>query len=335
MMHTKENLPLTSAEMGKLWATYMGNSLAICVLQYFLKNVQDAEIKLILEQALSTSQKYIQVIKDIFVKENYPLPHGFTNEDVNLTAPRLFMDPFYLYYLRYNVKAGISIYATAVPLMARADVSEFFTNCLKETIDLCNLINKTLLAKGLFVRPPYIPVPDQVEFVHKQSYFNGFFGHVRPLHALAITHIYDSMEDNAVSKAKEMGFSQVTKSQKVMKYLLKAKSIATKHLDVFDSLLKADNLPAPMTLDDMVTNSTISPFSDKLMVFHAIESAAIRVRAYGNSLSFNARHDVSIDYVRMLLDIGNLAEDGAHILIDHGWLEQPPAAIDRNTLAKT
>jgi hypothetical protein len=131
-----------------------------------------------------------------------------------------------------------------------------------------------------------------------------------------------------------MGFSQAAKSQQVREYLVRAKSIATKQIDVFDSLLKADNLPAPLTLDDQVTASNIPPFSDKLMVFHAIESAAIRVRAYGNSLSLNARHDVSIVYARFLAEIGNFAEDGANIMIEHGWLEQPPEAVDREALAK-
>jgi hypothetical protein len=62
-LNTKENIPLTSAEMGKLWATYIGNSMAICVLQYFLQNVEDAEIKIILEHSLNSSQKYVQTIK--------------------------------------------------------------------------------------------------------------------------------------------------------------------------------------------------------------------------------------------------------------------------------
>lgn len=36
---------LTSAEMGKLWATYTGNTLGKCVLSYYLKHVEDEDIK--------------------------------------------------------------------------------------------------------------------------------------------------------------------------------------------------------------------------------------------------------------------------------------------------
>jgi hypothetical protein len=36
---TNTTEPLTSSEMSKLWATYMGNSMAICILSYFLQHV--------------------------------------------------------------------------------------------------------------------------------------------------------------------------------------------------------------------------------------------------------------------------------------------------------
>ncbi len=36
---------LNSAEMGKLWATYMGNSMSTCILSYFLQHVEDKDIK--------------------------------------------------------------------------------------------------------------------------------------------------------------------------------------------------------------------------------------------------------------------------------------------------
>lgn len=331
-MNSTDNIPLTSAEVGKLWTTYEGNSMAACVLKYFLKNVEDVDIKSLLELALHNSKSYVQTIKEIFTKEKFPTPVAFTDEDVNLNAPRLYSDRFYLNYLKYDVKAGMSVYSVAVPLMARLDISAFFTKCLLETTDLCNRINQTLLSKGLFVRPPVVPVPEKVEFITKQSFFNGYFGQVRPLQALAICHLYDNIQNSALTKAKQMGFSQVAKSQQAREYFLKAKSIANKQIDVFSSLLTAEDLPAPPSLDDEVTVSTVAPFSDKLMLFHTIESATMRARAYGNSLSFNARHDVAVTYARLVTEIGNLIEDGVNIMIDHQMLEEPPLAADRELL---
>ncbi|GAA3315304.1 hypothetical protein GCM10020331_009970 [Ectobacillus funiculus] len=45
-------------------------------------------------------------------------------------------------------------------------------------------------------------------------FLNGFFGHVRPLHALEIAHFYDNIENNLASKALIMGFAQVTRNEK-------------------------------------------------------------------------------------------------------------------------
>src|SRR4051794_21119286 len=86
---------LTSAEIGKLWATYMGNSMAKCILSYYLQHVEDENIKNLLENALKLTEEFLKTIKEIFEKENFPIPKGFTEEDVNLNAPRLFEDEYY------------------------------------------------------------------------------------------------------------------------------------------------------------------------------------------------------------------------------------------------
>ena len=84
------NIKLTSAEMGKLWVTYIGNTMAKCVLRYYLQHVEDQDIKKVLENALTLSESLVKNTKDIFSGEDFPLPIGFTEEDVNLEAPRLF-----------------------------------------------------------------------------------------------------------------------------------------------------------------------------------------------------------------------------------------------------
>ncbi|MGV2794776.1 DUF3231 family protein, partial [Clostridium perfringens] len=96
--------------MGKLWATYVGNTMGKCVLGYFLQHVDDKEIKENLQYALGLCKEYIQTIETIFKQADFPVPVGFTDDDVNLEAPRLYEDDFYLHYLQYLGKAGVSIY---------------------------------------------------------------------------------------------------------------------------------------------------------------------------------------------------------------------------------
>jgi len=88
------NEKLNAAEQGKLWTTYMGNTMSICTVSYMLQHVYDQEIRRVLEHGLSLAKEFVQTIRDIFTKENFPIPKGFTDEDVNLGAPRLFTDEF-------------------------------------------------------------------------------------------------------------------------------------------------------------------------------------------------------------------------------------------------
>ncbi|WP_338061876.1 DUF3231 family protein [Virgibacillus indicus] len=212
------NNKLTSAEMGKLWATYTGNTMAACVLSYYLQHIEDKDIKKVLENALNLSKTIVENIKEIFIQDNFPVPIGFTEEDVNLGAPRLFSDEFYLHYLKYTSKAGMSIYSIAIPIMTRLDVRDFFINTLQSTVKLVSDVNEVLDAKGFLVKPPSIPTPKKVDFVKQQNYLNGFFGNVRPLHALEVAHLHDNIENNVTSKALLIGFSQVAKTEKVKKF---------------------------------------------------------------------------------------------------------------------
>lgn len=324
---------LTSAEIGKLWATYMGNSMSKYVLQYFIKNCDDLDIKKTLVNALNLCEDFLRKITEIFEHDHIPVPYGFTEEDVNLGAPRLFLDEFYLHYLKYSGKAGISLYAIAIPWMTRLDVREFFTNVIDSTVRLLNQVNDLLLDKGLLVKVPNIPIQDKVQFVRDQSYLNGWFGDVRPLHSLEIFHLWDNIDSNATSKALLMGFSQVVKTDEVRKYLQKGKELTVKHMELCTHRLHSEDLPSPPLHDNLVTTSTFAPFSDKLILFHKIDMFSMRMRSYGNSASVNGRHDIGILYAKLLADISLYVNEGAKIYIDHGWMELSPQAADRDDLA--
>ncbi|MBB6734230.1 DUF3231 family protein [Cohnella zeiphila] len=324
---------LTSAEIGKLWATYMGNNMACRILPYFLQNVDDRDIRSVLVEGLRVAEWATQIVADLFDREGYPLPAGFSEQDVNMGAPRLFDDEFYPHYLKYTGKAGLSVYGIAIPLVSRPDVRDFFTDLLVATIKLMNDVNQLLEEKGYLIKPPLIPTPKTIDFVEKQSFMNGFFGDVRPLQALEITHIYDNVENNAISSAILTGFCQSAKIEQVRHYFQRGKGIASKHIVVLNKVLQKDDLPSHPSLDHLVTDSTFSPFSDKIMLFHKIDMFMVRIRSYGNALSFSARHDLAMIFARFMAEVGNYVEDGANTMIDFGWMEQPPQAADREALS--
>jgi hypothetical protein len=303
------------------------------ILQYFLKNVEDEYIKTLLENGLALTVDFMKTIEKFFNKENFPVPVGFTEEDVNLGAPRLFEDQFYVHYLKYAAKAGLSLYAVAIPLVMREDVREFFIHCNTTTTILIGQINNVLYEKGFIVMPPSIPVPKKVDFIKRDNYLNGFFGDVRELHALEITHLFDNIENNITSKALLIGFSQVAKKEKVRQYFIRGKAITDREIQHFQDKLHKENLPFPSQIDDLVTTSTFSPFSDRIMVFHKVDMFSIKIRSFANSMAVNGRRDIALMYMKSLSEVSLFVEDGANILIEHGWMEQPPKAIDRDELS--
>lgn len=50
MKSNHNQMRLTSTEMGKLWATYTGNTMAKCVLSYFLQHIDDKDIKKVVKK---------------------------------------------------------------------------------------------------------------------------------------------------------------------------------------------------------------------------------------------------------------------------------------------
>jgi len=241
---------LTAAEMGFLWTQYQNDTLAVCVLQYFMKHCEDRDIRQILEYALSSSKSHVQFIAGLYAQENLPLPVGFTGQDVHSDAPRLFSDVFMLIYLQNMSVIGMAGASVAVGVSARSDVSGFFREVLISAVELHDRVRGLGLAKGTYIRPPYISPPDKADFVTKQSFLFDVFGkNKRPLTAIEITHLFLNVQTNAIGKAMMMAFAQVCHSEEAKDFFLKGKQIANKHIKLFTSTLTNEDIPAPMSPD--------------------------------------------------------------------------------------
>ncbi|MCC3355683.1 DUF3231 family protein [Bacillus sp. REN16] len=51
-------------------------------------------------------------------------------------------------------------------------------------------------------------------------------------------------------------------------------------------------------------------------------------------MAASPRRDLALKYASLIPEISLYAEDGAKIMIKHGWLELPPQADDREKLIK-
>lgn len=332
-MTTHNHAPLSSTELGSLWTQYQNDSLAACVLSHFLQHVEDEDIREIVQYALKVAQDNLSQITATLTSSQYPIPKGFTQEDVNLDAPRIFLDAYYLYYLKHMTRLGLAAYSLALSLAARSDIRSFYQGCLNSSMELNMKVTDSMLSKGIYIRSPYIPPEKKIEFVEDPSYLGSFFGQKRYLNVLEVNNLFANLQTNIIGEALITGFSQVATSATVRDYLLRGKDIAKKHAGIFATALKDSDLPAPHPINTMITTSTTSPFSDKLMLFHVTVMITAGIGNYGLSISTSQRMDLTIDYARLMADVGLYAKEGANLMIANKWMEEAPQATDRKELA--
>lgn len=333
-MADTKNIPLVSSEIAGLWDTYISDSLAICVFSYFLKNVEDNEIRALLQHSMDLSTKHIQMITDIFNREELTLPDGFTDQDVNLNAPRLFTDTFYAAYINFMARTGMLNYTVILNQIARADIRDFFSKCANECVDLYNKAAELRLSKGIFIRAPQVSVPKKVQYIKNHSFMTDFFGEKRPLLAKEITQIFGVIFINIMGVAITTGFGQVSNDKKICECIFEGKDLSSKIIAELTSIFMEEGIPIPSTSESFVTDSTVAPFSEKLMLMHVLIMCAQGVSSKGMAISASARGDLQSKYMKFLTQIMNYSKKCSDILIDNGWLEQPPQAVKHENLAE-
>jgi hypothetical protein len=334
MEEVNHNVELTSAEIANLWTQYINDSSSICILSHSIEKAKDEDIKDILVFALNLAKSHIKKITEFFKQENFPIPKGFAlEEDVNLNAPPLFTDTFMLIYMHVMTLLGLTGYAGAVATSSREDQINYYIQCNNETMELYKRIARVALNKGISSKPPRINTPDGVDLVNDQRFLTGWFGKKRPLNAIEISGISYNMVKVVVKVVLEIGFGQVCQTKEIQKYFQRGKNICEKQFGTLSTILTKSELSSPVSWVSEVTNSTVSPYSDKLMLNHIVILVSAAVGYFGAALSVSQRRDLAFVYSALMAEVGLYAEDGAQLLIKYGWLEQPPLADDRENLA--
>lgn len=326
---------LTASEISNIWASYMTDTMSICGMRYFLAHLKDDRIREIVEFALELARNHVDKLTEILQLEGYPLPAGFTDQDVNLEAPPLFSDTLILMYIGHMAKLGLSSYSLTLTTSVRQDVVDYYTEAITTSMELHNRSQALGLEMGVYVRPPVIAIPDQIEFVHEKGFLGTVLGHKRPLLGVEISHLFHNLKRNALGKALILGFCQVAKSDDVKKFFEKGIRLSQKQIDIFTKALQEDSQPAPMLWDAEISPSVVSPFSEKLMMFHVSALIAAAIGQYGASISGSPRKDLVLDYTRLAAEIMQYAEEGTEIMIRKGWMEYPPQSVDRRKLTHT
>ncbi|WP_281884267.1 DUF3231 family protein [Paenibacillus sp. YYML68] len=325
---------MTSAEMGKLWATYLFNNYSGYVLTVFEHHAADEQIKQLLQRARQLGESNQQAVKQMMQEHQFPIPEGFSQQDIDLSAPPLYTDPFYLYYYTKMASAGLEFYVSTMPLMTQPSIRKLFNGFMTDTIALLNELVDLKMSKGLYVKPPYIPIPERVTYAKSANYLSGFLKEKRSLHALGITSIFNDIQFSYVMHAYLLGFSQVAKNEEIRRYVTRCSSLLSELTMELRTLLEDESIGAGLPTEANVTASTRAPFSDKLMLFMSNQVMSVLIRLLGRSFSETSRHDLSVLYMKQLAKVSTLAQDGMKLLLDQGWFEEPPQSPNRQQLIR-
>ncbi|WP_080844093.1 DUF3231 family protein [Cytobacillus gottheilii] len=330
----QQNKQLTSAELADLFSNFMGDSLFCCIFEHFLDVVEDDEIRDYVEFALSLSRRHVKEISKIFVNEGIPVPVGFGEQDVRKGAPRLFGDLFMIFYITQMASASLIIYGNAFSNSSRHDIMHYFRGSMNDSAETYERGIHLLLSKGMDISAPNIPYAKKIDFVEKKSFISIITGKDRPLTANEIKFLHFNTNTNILGKALMIAFSQVASSEKIRKYLKNGAELAGKQIKIFADYLTKQDLPSPKLMDANVTDSTSSPFSDKLIMYHGALAGNVALSNIGTALSQMLRHDLAAMFIEFIPIIGKYNNDGLNMMIERGWFEEPFTAADRKELSK-
>jgi hypothetical protein len=330
------NIQLTAPEIASLWTTYLQNSSIVCFYIHFLQHLNDIEIKAIVEEALGLSNAYIKKIEALFIEEAFPIPKGFSDKDVDFSAPLLYSELFALSFVYRVGQMAVPNYGTILTKVARTDVVNFFDESLKSSTELYKRSLHVMLSKGIYDRPPKIPYPNNIEYMKKQqSLLSMWFGEKRPLNTLELGEIFYTIERNYIGILLLMGLIQVTKDREIKEYLIRGKKLSEKHIDIFNKVLRDEEHLGTIPVSIEVTNSTISPFSDRLILFLITATTGAGVNLLAFAMANSMRKDLVAHYSLLIPEIMMYGGEGLDIMIKRGWMEQPPLSSNRNDLYKS
>ncbi|MRG85679.1 DUF3231 family protein [Salinibacillus xinjiangensis] len=333
-METNHNTRLTASEISNLWTQYMFDSMNLCFFNYALEHLEDDDIRSVYDKASTLSEQHLVESGRFLEQEKFPIPKGFTEEDVKKQADRLFQDPFYLNYLYIMSLHGLTAYGLSVGNSIREDLRNYFIKCNQEALNLYNEVIAAMLTKGIYTRPPVLNPSGKVSFVQDQGFLAGWFGDRRPLTALEIGNITFNMNKMNLHIALKVGFGQVASSKEVRQICERGIRITSKHTEIFRGIFREEKLNSPMSWQSHVTNTTESIFSDKYIMYQLHLSTQAAIAFYGAALSVSARRDLGTQYTRLISELLKFSEDCANIMIKNGWFEEPPMNVDRDKLMK-
>lgn len=321
---------LTANEIGLLWTQYIQNSMAIPLLEYFRLMNEEETLEPIIALSRDIAETGVQQCRMFFEEAGIPVPYGFSMDDLNPNAQKLFTDAFVLTFMEHMGKVGLTSDGISLGASARQEVRHFFTERIRKQDQLYNLCVQTAIEIGIYTMAPQIEVENQIEFIEGKGYYHPFSK--RTLNTVEISHLYENVKNNSLGEAICQAFAQTSKNKTVKHYMIKGKRISIKHKKLFTQTLDQSGVGTPRSSSNLLTNYTDPVFSDRLMMFMMSVFSTAGQANYANGSAVSLRYDLVFNYHRLSLETAIFAKDGLDILIHNGWFEEPPQAPDKQKL---
>jgi len=334
---TEAMIQLTSTELGRLWMTYQIKSATLILLGQFRDSTVETEAKSILDSSIIENQKVISEMEKIFNSQNAIIPMAFGDKDTFKDAPALFDDIFHIMFLRQIAKMNLGFSSLYLATSYMKEVQELFklNHAISEKYYV--LATDYLLKKGVLAKPPYVTMPNKIEFIEAKKYVSGFkiWTDKRALNTVEIGYIYEAIEDNILGMQLSTGFAQVAHESEVKRYFIESKELSKKIITNLTDIFLQSDIQPPSTWAGKATTSIQPAFSDKLMMFvvNLISGFAMGNNSLGTS--FSMRSDLPIIFTEISKDLFLHSKKGGILMIKHMWMEEPPQMEDRNQLTKS
>ncbi|WP_456279005.1 DUF3231 family protein [Bacillus sp. AK128] len=329
--------PLSSSEIGALWLTYQEKTLIQRVLEYFIEKSTDQQAINIMGGLWQELDLYVGKMQQIFENEGVAIPKGFTKEDVNLEAPKLYDNGFDIMFLRVLKELSMGLYTININMAYREDIISLYEGLTSITQKIYKLSTLYLLKNGILTLPPKLTMPKTTEFIKNKSYLNGFhlFNENRSLNVIELGTLHHGIETNNIGMQLITGFAQCANNDEIKQYFVKGKELAKKQIKIFEEILLDNDIPFSATSGGTVTNSTTSPFSEKLMMFCIFLLNGFGIVGSSFGALFSLRNDLTVKQSLIAKDIYFYGNEGIKLMIKNGWMEEPPQMEDRAKIIKS
>ncbi|AEI44592.1 DUF3231 family protein [Paenibacillus mucilaginosus] len=336
-MHIAKHTPLSSTELGTLWMTYQTKTMMLQIYTHFLEGAEDEEPARIMKYDRDKTAETVSKTREMFREAGAAIPQGFTEQDVKRGAPRLFDPVFEVMYLRMMSKVFTGLYALYNSMSYRSDIRQLYRRLTMESQEIYDRTTELLLEQGTLIHPPDVTMPREVEFVRDTSYMRGInpFGSKRSLNTVEVGHLYQAVETNLCGMQLMTGFAQGAAEPEVRMYFTKGKNLAKKIVQELSGVLMNSDVPAPAPWAGKATDATVSPFSDKLMMYNTSLLSNFGLGSNALGTAFSLRSDLPALMTSLSKDIFTYAVDGGKLMIKNNWMEEPPQMEDRKQLTRS